>query len=277
MKVHFPMQFREEGFTDAHKELIKYASQYGDVTIGVAPKFLDWGNYLLNGVDYGIEEEVKKISSCTSIVKDANELKATIRFLLPFKKLESERLLLLKATESVVKPYEEKLLLDRYVKLAKIHIMSRSIFRDGFWKAFPKIDVSLRGPEILNFFVKEMNRILPSLYGTFPEVVIFPRIIEDKDTGLKLGGSLGSISAYHKKELNRLPGAIGGFKDRCLIGTNEVLVKEINYSYTHKSWKITDISIFESDFVGGRLEVVGVSVPSSRGIALLEDIKYYPK
>ncbi len=267
-KIRIPIQYKQDGLHFVHKELIEYAKPYGEVQLHIFPNTLRWGHYLKTGIRLGRFSDAGDLSM---LQQDAAKLGVELlwespvglqkEIKVPFK----DRAILWNGAYKVANSYKEKLILDRYVELAAIYLCSNKIFK------IKPADFSLRGPEVHSFFVKATGKTKKDC-----ECLIYPQIIKDSNLGIKRQSILKEMDAYMLKHVERLPYIVSGFKDRCRVGSNQELVNEVNSSYAHRPWKIMDITVFENNgIVDGRLEVIGFSFPTGRGIALVEEANYY--
>lgn len=260
-KVVVPIQAKETPIHDGHREVIEFAKQFGDVTVRITPPMSDTCTYLLEG-------RVIKKDIDTSLLLDSIQ-KLGIKHRLPkdveWGNRERWRQSWLKKATNLIELYKDSLILDRYIKQATALTVAAYMKSGGK----PEEDVTVMGPEIAHFFLKNIGK----LFNSAP-LEIYPRIIKDKNTKLKAQGALSHIAPTIAEELYQM---VKGAQEYYKVGSNKELVKELQAAYKGRKefWTLEDITVFEGKFYGGRIEITGFRLPIENGIWLIEEVEYF--
>lgn len=259
-KVVVPIQAKETPIHDGHKEVIEFAKQFGDVTVRIIPPMSDTCTYLLEG------RVIKKEIDTSLLVESLQRLgiKHTFPKDTEWETRERWRQSWLKKATNLVALYRDSLILDRYIKQATALTIAAYMKSGGK----PEEDVTVMGPEIAHFFLKNIGK----LFNSAP-LEIYPKIIKDKNTKLKAQGALSHMAPAIIEELYQM---VKGAQEYYKVGSNDELVKELQTAYKGRKafWVLKDITVFEGKFYGGRMEITGFEVPIENGIWIIEEVEY---
>ncbi len=119
-------------------------------------------------------------------------------------------------------------------------------------------DVQVMGPELLNFVLVDMAKLLPT--SSFPSTIIMPEMIKNPETGLRYGSSWNALTTVEYNDATVLKNIIDTNK---ISNDSSVIKAAINSSKTTETWTCRNIIIREGGLVPGKLETLFFDFPTT--------------
>jgi len=271
IKVTSPMGLHLEGLHDGHRAVLEYAKQFGDrIVVPIVPQIQHWYTYLSTG-RYLINKKYSK-KELEAFRNEIKEIRALGAFPRPFHLNpvpEEKRQEWQVQAEEVIKDFENQILTPAHRQIAIA--VTAGVMRDLAHPKSGSVKYTVRGPEFHNFVLKYVKEKIHS----HVEVKIYPNIIKDPVTHIRMQGSQFRIDSGYVYQSRALGSVVGGIRPYFKVGLNPKIVSDVNGSYGD-IWKLKDIIVLEGGIIPGRLEIVQFVFPKQGGGSIIiDDVKYH--
>lgn len=229
MKALVPMTIKSSAIHAGHIAVIEYAKSIANEVEASIIDLPGLGHYMIDGILPEVVNVDKQVESIKKL-----QVNILVREILVLS--EEERIRLATMFTNFVKLYNDVLILDRYIKMAELILISGQlkIFFEDNWT---KSDVIIRGPEISSFFLKSASKLLKWSNN----IVILPSMIKDFATKIRCQSMIEKCPKEFLKQIPNFRKVVDDAKKFYKIGRNNDLEKELNYSYVDKKWNIHEI------------------------------------